>query len=324
MPTGLVYDECFKRHDTGAQHPERPARLDAIHQAFQSRNLLDKLTPIPIREATDEQILAVHDASYVKRLRQACESGLPYIDAPDSAISTESYHLARLAAGSAIAAADAVMSRQVDSAFCAMRPPGHHCEHAVSMGFCLLANAAIAARYLLDTHKLDRVAIVDWDVHHGNGTQHLFEHTSSVFFCSLHGHPTYVYPGTGYEDERGLGDGRGATLNRCMYPGQGDDDYKRAFDEHVLPALDDYKPQFVIISAGFDAHERDPLAPINLNSQSFVWMTRAILDVAARHANNRMVSLLEGGYDLTALGESAALHVSELIARSTPQKETKV
>lgn len=318
MPTGLVFDECFKRHDTGDGHPERPARLDAIHQAFQSRNLLDQLTPIPLREATDDEILAVHDRAYIDRMRNACQNGQRFIDTPDSAICTESYQLARLACGSMLAAIDAVMSGELQNAFCAARPPGHHCERSASMGFCLLANAAIAARYLLDRHKMDRVAVIDWDVHHGNGTQHLFEETSSVFFCSLHGHPTYVYPGTGYEDERGKGEGQGATQNICFYPGQGDDEYKRGFDEKVLPALDDYAPQFVIISAGFDAHRADPLAPINLESQSFAWMTRAVLDIAQRHAGGRLVSILEGGYDLNALGASAALHVEQLLHAANP------
>ena len=313
MRTGIILDDRFRRHDTGPDHPERAGRIDAIRRALQSHRLLDRMERIEPRRADDDDILAIHDRAYVDRLRTACATGEPYIDTPDSAISRDSYEVARWAVGSALAAVDAVMSARIDNAFCTVRPPGHHCEHAVSMGFCLLANIAITARHLLDHHNLDRVAVVDWDVHHGNGTQHLFERTARVFFCSLHGHPTYVYPGTGYEDERGIGDGAGATLNLCMYPGQGDDEYRRGFDEKVLPALDDYKPQFVLISAGFDAHRRDPLAPINLESHSYAWMTRAVMQIAHRHAGGRLVSVLEGGYDLDALGESTALHVEQLL-----------
>jgi acetoin utilization deacetylase AcuC-like enzyme len=205
------------------------------------------------------------------------------------------------------------MHGAIENAFCAVRPPGHHCERNESMGFCLLSNVAIAARYLLDVHGIGRVAVVDWDVHHGNGTQHVFEDNADVFYCSLHGHPAYVYPGTGFENERGRGPGEGATLNLPMYPGSDDALYRRAFEQRVLPALDDFKPQFVLISAGFDAHRLDPLAPLNLDSASFEWMTRALMDVAARYAQGRLVSVLEGGYDLGALAESATLHVTELI-----------
>ena len=311
--TGLIIDECFERHDTGSAHPERPARLRAIRDRFRAEGLTDCCPTVALREATDDEILSVHSAEYLERLRQACEAGRPYIDTPDSAICPESYQLARLAAGSVLAAADQVVSGSLRNAFCAVRPPGHHCERSTSMGFCMLGNVAIAARYLLDRHGLERVAVLDWDVHHGNGTQHLFEDTAAVFYCSLHGHPEYVYPGTGFEHERGSGPGEGATLNLPMYPGSGDDDYKRAFDERVLPALENYRPRFVLISAGFDAHRLDPLAPLNLESQSYAWMTRAVMDLAEEYADGRIVSVLEGGYDLDALAESAMLHVQGLM-----------
>lgn len=313
MPTGLVLDDCFREHDTGPSHPERPARLDAIRSALELAGLVAQCQRLPLREATDDEILSLHDARYLDRLRRACEAGARFIDVPDSAICPESYRVARLAAGSVLDAVDAVMDGKVGNAFCAIRPPGHHCERGESMGFCLLANVALAAKRLLDVHRLDRVAVVDWDVHHGNGTQHLFESRSDVFVCSLHGHPHYVYPGTGFDHERGRGDGEGATLNVSMNPGAEDADYRRAFDERVLPALEDYKPQFVLVSAGFDAHRRDPLAPINLDSESFGWMTRSVLDLARRHANGRVVSVLEGGYDLKALGESVVQHVTEML-----------
>ncbi len=316
-PTGLLLDSCFEKHDTGKVHPERPARLEAIRSGLEAAGLIDRCAPLPIRDATDEEILAVHDASYVERLREACATGAKFIDEPDSAICPESYEVARLAVGSILGAVDAVMAGELRNAFCAIRPPGHHCERGWSRGFCLLGNAAIAAQYLLDRHKLSRVAIVDWDVHHGDGTQHLFEETTAVFFASLHGHPAYLYPGTGFEEERGKGAGEGATLNIPLYPGAGDNEYHAAFDEKLLPALEDFRPQFVLISCGFDAHRRDPLAPLNLESASYDWMTDAVLAVARRSAGGRVVSILEGGYDLKALAESAAMHVAALMREPT-------
>ncbi len=312
--TGLLWDEQFQTHKTGAGHPERPERLVAIGNALSNAGLVECCRPIAARPATAEELLAVHSREYLDRLAESCASGATQIDSADSAICPASYGIARYAAGGVLAAVDAVMAGELHNAFCAVRPPGHHCERDLSMGFCLLGNVAIAAQHLRDRHGLERIAVVDWDVHHGNGTQHVFESTSAVFFCSLHGHPAYVYPGTGYPEERGTGEGAGATLNLPFYPGAADGDYRRAFDESVLPALDDYKPQFVLISAGFDAHRRDPLAPIDLDTASFGWMTRALTDVAGRHAGGRLVSVLEGGYDLEALGESTALHVQGLLS----------
>ncbi len=320
--TGLLLDEAFAGHYTGRGHPERPARLTAIRQALDLFGLRARCRPIGVRDATDAEILAVHDESYIQRLRERCATGARHIDTLDSAICPDSYRLARLAVGGVLNAVDAVMAGELRNAFCAVRPPGHHCERSRSLGFCLLGNVAIAAQHLLEQHKLSRVAVLDWDVHHGNGTQHLFENTVAVFVCSLHGHPAYVYPGTGFADERGVGAGEGATLNVPFYPGAGDGDYRKAFDEQVLPALDDYRPEFLLVSAGFDAHRHDPLAPLNLDSSSFKWMTQAALELAERWAGGRVVSVLEGGYDLTALGESAALHVAELLR--TPGGEPEI
>jgi acetoin utilization deacetylase AcuC-like enzyme len=310
--TGLVLDECFLKHQTGHGHPERPERLVAISRGLAQLGLDADCVRLAIRKASQEQILSIHSKEYVSRLREACDRGDRYIDSHDSAICPDSYEAALLAAGSVLEAVDQVVAKKVQNAFCAVRPPGHHCERTESMGFCLLGNVAIAAQHLLDHHSLQRVAIVDWDVHHGNGTQHVFEESSKVLVCNLHGHPDYVYPGTGYEGEHGKGDGKGATLNVPLLPGSGDDDYRRAFDAKVLPLLEDFKPQFMIISAGFDAHARDPLAPLELQSESFAWMTQRILEVAAQHAEGRLVSVLEGGYDLQALSESVCHHVRTL------------
>ncbi|HNO76555.1 MAG TPA: histone deacetylase [Phycisphaerae bacterium] len=316
LQTGLVIDERFLKHRTGPGHPERPERLVAISRALAESGLGHGCKPLSTRKASQEQILGVHTAKYVERLRLACVRGDQHIDSHDSAICPDSSETALLAAGSVLEAVDRVMDGDVRNAFCAVRPPGHHCERTESMGFCLFANVAIAAQYLLDEHGLDRVAVVDWDVHHGNGTQHIFEESSKVYFCSLHGHPDHVYPGTGYASECGRADGKGATLNIPLLPGSGDDEYRRAFEEQVLPKLDEFKPEVLIISAGFDAHARDPLAPLELQSESFAWMTQHLVDVAARHCSRRLISVLEGGYDLQALSESVCQHVRTLQAEA--------
>jgi acetoin utilization deacetylase AcuC-like enzyme len=258
-------------------------------------------------------VLRVHDDAYIERLRKACADGKPYIDVPDSAICPASFEIARVAVGSVVNAVDAVMDQSVDNAFCAVRPPGHHAERGVSLGFCLLNNVAIAAAHLIEDHGMSRVVILDWDVHHGNGTQHAFESDARVLFISLHGHPGVVYPGTGYVTEHGTGEGEGFTINVPMIPSSGDAAYRRAFDETILPAVGRFRPEFVLISAGFDAHVRDPLAPLELSTAMYGWMTDRMVEVAREHCGGRLVSVLEGGYDLEALGECSFLHVARLL-----------
>lgn len=312
MDSGLLLDDCFKEHLTGAGHPESPVRLDAVREALDSAGLIARMTSIPICAVSDRDVLRVHDAEYLQRIARACESGVSYIDAPDSAICPRSYEIARFAAGAVLNAIDGVMEGRLKNAFCAVRPPGHHAERNRSMGFCLLNNIAIAAEYLIRHHGLEKVMILDWDVHHGNGTQHSFEDRADVLYISLHGHPAHVYPGTGHENETGVGPGQGFTLNLPIMPGSGDDAYRKAFDEKVVPLAESFAPDFVLLSAGFDAHRRDPLAPIELETESYAWMTRWVLELAGHHAGGRLVSLLEGGYDLHALGECVALHVGLL------------
>ncbi len=259
-------------------------------------------------------VLANHSQGYIDRLREYCASGKSHIDCADSAICPESFEIARLACGSVIRAVDAVAAGEIDNAFCVIRPPGHHAERDFSMGFCLFNNIAVAARHLLKSHGIERVLIIDWDVHHGNGTQHSFDDDPRVFFCSLHGHPDTLYPGTGYAHERGSGPGEGTTLNLPMQPGAGDDEYRTAFAEHVLPAARAYKPEFILISAGFDAHRADPMAQIELETPSFEWMTQEVRALADECCGGRLVSMLEGGYNLDALGESAAVHLRCLMS----------
>jgi len=310
--TGLVQDDRFLHHVTGDGHPERPQRLAAIADGLRDRGLDDACLPLEVTPVDVSFVRSVHDETYLHRLREACRSGLPYIDVPDSAIGAESYEVAQLAAGAVIRAVDDVMTGRIRNAFCAVRPPGHHAERTMSMGFCLLNNVAIAAKYLLDHRGLSRVLIVDFDVHHGNGTQHAFEADPRVLFISIHGHPGLVYPGTGHAHERGVGPGEGFTINVPMLPPSGDAEYRSAFDELILPPAEAFNPQFVIVSAGFDAHRLDPLAPIELPTESFGWMTDELLRIAKNHSGGRFVSVLEGGYHLQALADSAALHVTRL------------
>jgi acetoin utilization deacetylase AcuC-like enzyme len=312
--TGLVQDERFLMHRTGPGHPERPDRLIAIRAALESSGLRAKCRPISPVPADLETIQRVHEANYVERLRRACESGRPFIDVPDSVIVPESYEVALLAAGAAVTAVDEAMAGRISNAFCAVRPPGHHAERHMSMGFCLFNNVAIAAQHLLDHHALSRVLVFDWDVHHGNGTQHIFESDPRVLFISLHAHPGILYPGTGYERERGISAGTGFTLNCPMLPPAGDDDYRSVLESLILPAMEAFRPEFVLVSAGFDAHRDDPIGPLELSTECFGWMTDALTDVARRHAAGRLVSCLEGGYNLRALAESVTLHVSRLLA----------
>ncbi|MEE9212001.1 MAG: histone deacetylase, partial [Phycisphaeraceae bacterium] len=208
---------------------------------------------------------------------------------------------------------DQVSAGHVRNAFCAVRPPGHHAEHDRSMGFCIFNNVAIAAEHLIREHGLERVAIIDFDVHHGNGTQHIFEDRADVLYISIHEHPQHLYPGTGFASETGRGPGEGTTINLPVLPGAGDDVYRRLFRQRVIPALDDFSPQVLLISAGFDACKDDPLAHVELSAEGFGWMTQQLRDAAERHCGGRLISMLEGGYDLRSLAECVAVHVGGLL-----------
>lgn len=314
MATGFIFDPRFCDHDTGLQHPERPDRLRAIHERLQATRLLDQLISIDFEPANLSSIEHIHDRVYIDRLRAACASNQAFFDALDSAICPESYDIALLAVGGALAAADAVVSGRVDNAFCALRPPGHHAERHLSMGFCMFNNIAIAAEHLRKVHRIERVAIVDFDVHHGNGTQHAFEDRGDVLFISIHEDPRHLYPGTGFTQEKGHGDGLGCTINLPMKPRAGDSDYQQVFDQSVLPALDRFKPQVLLVSAGYDAAAADPLADIQLTTVGFQWMVQQLFDAAHAHAQGNMIFLLEGGYDLTALADGVEATVGVLLA----------
>lgn len=304
-----VYHPQYLLHDQGASHPESPDRLRAILSMLKESKLEDQLAKIVAREASFEEIARVHNADYIKEVAATAKSVATYLD-PDTLANSETYQAALLASGALLAAVERVWEGEFDQAFAMVRPPGHHAERDHAMGFCVFNNIAIAAEHLVCRYGLNRVAIVDFDVHHGNATQHSFYDRSDVFFCSTHQYP--FYPGTGAADEVGKGAGRGYTLNFPMSVGCGDEEYRQVFQQGLIPALREYRPEFILVSAGFDAHALDPLGGMRLSDQGFAVMTQEIQSVAQDFCGGKVVYTLEGGYNLKAL-ETSVQRVLELL-----------
>jgi acetoin utilization deacetylase AcuC-like enzyme len=313
MQVGWVYHDLFTQHDTGPRHPERADRLRAIVQGIKQAGLDQKLTPLKFKAAPLPPIEAVHDADYLRRAHDAFDLGQHHLD-PDTPINDISFDAAMLASGGILAACDAVMAGEVKRAFCAVRPPGHHAERDRAMGFCIINHVAVAAQHLISHHGLQRVAIVDFDVHHGNGTQHIFEDRADVLFISIHEDPTHLYPGTGYAHEIGKGPGEGFTLNIPMDPHTGDKQWIDAMQRTIVPRLHTYKPQFLILSAGFDAAADDPLAHIEMTTEGFAAISRHLVAAADDLCGGRIVSSLEGGYDLRSLSQGVNAHLQALLS----------
>ncbi|WP_404546566.1 histone deacetylase family protein [Dyella jejuensis] len=301
----FTHPVCLQ-HDPGPGHAESPARLRAVLQALdQDRFALVDRVEAP--RATHEQLLRVHARAHVdKILASAPESGTLRLD-EDTLMSPASTEAALRAAGAMVAAIDAVMEGAATHAFCAVRPPGHHATPDAAMGFCLFNTVAVGAAHALAVHGLKRVAIADFDVHHGNGTQDIFQREPRVLFISSHQSP--LYPGTGSADERGMGN----IVNAPLPPGAGSYEFRELWDGALLPRLHVFKPQLVLVSAGFDAHRSDPIADLRLQAEDYAWITERLVDLARAHAGGRLVSTLEGGYDLAALAASASAHVSALL-----------
>ncbi|MEL6839132.1 MAG: histone deacetylase family protein [Pseudomonadota bacterium] len=305
MTTVLItHDDCYD-HVTPPGHPEQVARLDAVLGALDDIDLKRAKAPL----AAEDDLLRAHPKAHVDAIRAAAPSeGWRSLDA-DTHMSVGSLQAAYRSAGGVVRAVDMVMGGEVANAFAAVRPPGHHAERETAMGFCFFGNVAIGAKHALDHHGLDRVAIVDFDVHHGNGTQDLVEDDARILFCSTHQSP--LYPGTGAAHETGVGN----VLNVPLPGGTGSKAFRDVMDRVVLPRVDTFAPQLLLISAGFDAHADDPLAGMNLTTEDFAWVTQRLCDLADKHCAGRVVSALEGGYDLPALGASAAAHVKVLEER---------
>ncbi|MGO7078379.1 histone deacetylase family protein [Rhizobium johnstonii] len=309
MSTRLYEHPIFLEHVTPAGHPERSDRIRAINVALEHPNF-ERLERRQAPQANEDAVLLAHPEEHLIAVMREIpeeEGEINQIEA-DTYASSKSLQAALTGIGGAMAAVDDVFTGRADNVFVAARPPGHHAEKITAMGFCFFNNAAIAARHAQRTHGAERIAIVDWDVHHGNGTQDIFWDDASVLFCSTHQMP--LYPGTGAKDEKGK---HNTIVNAPLSPNVGSDHFREAFKSRVLPALDDFRPDLIIISAGFDAHHRDPLAQINLTGEDFDWATGRVLELADRHAKNRVVSLLEGGYDLEGLAESAGMHILRMM-----------
>lgn len=297
----VLRSPVFLGHETGA-HVENPGRLLAIDAELERRGLLGNRPEVSFAPAAREAIARVHDERYLDLLEQVTVAGGAWLDA-DTMIGPDSLEVAKLAAGAGIAAVDAALDDRVKRAFVLGRPPGHHATRQRGMGFCLINNIAAAAAHAI-SRGVNRVAIVDWDVHHGNGTQDIFYGNDQVLFCSVHQSP--LYPGTGDVSEKGIGPGWGFTLNIPLPPGEGDSTYLRVFDEIILPCVRKYSPELVLISAGFDAHQSDPLGSMRVTDAGFRAMAERTIELAEETANGRVVAFLEGGYDPQALGRSVA------------------
>ena len=309
-PLGILIDPVFEGHDTGSGHPERPARLASIRGTLEASGMLVGAVRVSPRAAADDELLAVHETGYLDRAARTCRSGEPFLDSMDTAVCPDSERIARLAAGGLCDLVAEVVNGTFSRGFAAVRPPGHHAERSLSMGFCIYNNVAVAARALQRRHGIERVLIVDWDVHHGNGTQHTFEDDPTVLFFSVHQMP--LYPGTGAAAETGNGAGRGTTINRPLPPGAGDDAFLEVLSGDLSAAADAFRPEFVLVSAGFDAHEADPLGGLRVTTDAYAEASRIVRGIADRHAGGRMVSTLEGGYDLSALAGSVSAHLRVL------------
>ncbi|HEX8873133.1 MAG TPA: histone deacetylase family protein [Nitrosospira sp.] len=307
MRTAFISHPDCLLHDMGSYHPERPARLKAIEDELIACGLMNKLMRHIAPLATFEQLKRVHTPGYIASLEAAApgpsSAGIAYLD-PDTAMNRYSLRAAYRAAGAVVHATDLVIGKEADNAFCSIRPPGHHAEHDCAMGFCLFNNVAVGVAHALEAHAFERVAVVDFDVHHGNGTEDIFRNDPRVMMVSTFQHPFYPYSGVAGRSER--------MVNIPLPAGSGGKIFRAAVSEFWLPALENFRPQMVFVSAGFDAHQDDELASLNLIEDDYAWVTGRIEEIARKYANDRIVSALEGGYALPALGRSVAAHLSIL------------
>jgi acetoin utilization deacetylase AcuC-like enzyme len=309
--TALFADDRCREHLAGRDHPERPERFDAVMRGLEQSGLLEGLERLESRSATTDELLLCHSREYLGTAQHDIEAGWHSLSTGDTDVTWNSWELALLAAGGVLNAVDAVATGKMRNAFCAVRPPGHHATPSRGMGFCILNNIAIGARYAQKKHGLERVLIVDWDVHHGNGTQDAFYSDPTALFFSTHQWP--LYPGTGRADETGAGPGKGYTMNFPFPAGSGREEILGAIQNSLVPAAERFRPDLVMISAGFDSRIDDLLGSFTLTDNDFADLTRAVMEIADQHAQGRIVSVLEGGYNLSGLATAAATHVRALV-----------
>jgi len=308
--TSLIYDDIYLKHDTGANHPENAMRIKNTIEYLRSASIWQKLDIKKPRAATIEEISTVHTISQIEEVAEIAKTGGGYLD-PDTHVSPDSYEAALYASGALLTAIDLVMDKKADNAFCLVRPPGHHSTPAKAMGFCLFNNVAIAAKYIQSKYNLDRVAIIDWDVHHGNGTQDAFYDDPSVLYFSMHKYP--FYPGTGAKEETGKGSGSGFTINVPLSYNTEPREYLRIFDDILKKRIKSFNPQFVLISSGFDAYRLDPISGLSLEASDFNALTKLTQNIANDCCEGRIVSCLEGGYHLLDLPKCIEAHLNGLV-----------
>jgi acetoin utilization deacetylase AcuC-like enzyme len=284
-----------------------------MYQGIETAGLLPKLLRINGDYPRMKWIEAVHKKKYIQRFETACKAGHTTFFCPDNQMCSETYDISLLAVGGILKASDLVMQGKADNSFCMVRPPGHHADIDEAMGFCYFNNIAVTAKYIQKKYQISKIGIIDFDVHHGNGTQHIFEHDPTVFYYSIHQHPSFAYPGTGREFEKGLDTGYGYTKNSPVLPGHSDDEYRRLFKRDLFPSFQAFKPEVLLVSAGFDGHMDDDMSDIMLTTQGFSWIMEQIIDIGNRYADGRIISILEGGYSLKRLPELAKNHVELLL-----------
>jgi acetoin utilization deacetylase AcuC-like enzyme len=309
--TALVADPVYREHLKGLEHPENPGRYDAVMEGLRRAGLVRRMVRVESRQATEDELLLCHTRPYLRTVKHDVASVNGWLSTGDTDVSPNSEAVASYAVGGVLNAVDAICTGQALNAFCAVRPPGHHASPSRGMGFCIFNNAAIAARYAQRRHGVERVLIVDWDVHHGNGTQEIFYSDPSVFYFSTHQWP--LYPGTGRFDEAGEEEGGGATMNFPLGAGAGRHEVLGAVHEWLMPAMKNFRPEFLIVSAGFDSRAGDPLGKFTLSDLDFADLTLAMQEIADAYGEGRVLSVLEGGYSLSGLSAAAAAHVATLI-----------
>lgn len=308
--TCIVYGDVFLRHDTGPFHPESPRRVEAVMKGIAGGGFSQHLLYVRPEPAPPPWLEKIHSREYIREARESLASGAAFLHTADNPVSPGTFDAAVNASGAVLKAVEAVMESEAENAFCAVRPPGHHALFDRAMGFCFFNNIAVGARYIQEAHGLSKIAIIDWDAHHGNGTQDAFYRDPGVFYASIHQHP--FFPGTGSEEEKGADKGLGLNLNFPVPPGSGDEEYALIFERGIIPSLEDFKPDFILVSAGFDAHANDPVGGLNVSTKGFSRLTSLVKTAAQRLCGGRLVSVLEGGYSLQAISDSARAHVGVL------------